>query len=149
MTALVNVDLREGEYIISTYSRVSRGPWVLDGTPTRVPYGAAADEVGAQVHTALGKSREGLEPLTRDSKPAQPLLDLLGLPNYSSYLKGTKSVEVYAEATDAGQNIEVTPQRNEGPREGFAPIEEEVRGFTYESPAQLGSEVINAFDKAL
>lgn len=42
----------------------------------------------------------------------------------------------------------MTPNRNEGGNKGFSPIEEELSTFTCESPEQLGTEVIKAFDKA-
>jgi hypothetical protein len=146
---LASVDLRQGEYIVSTYSKTPAGFWVLDGTPARVPQESSADELGTVIRNALGQSREGVDGPGRDGEPAQPLLDLLGLPDYSTYAKGTRSVEVYVEPSGEAEAVEITPKRNEGSRRGFTPIDDEMRAFTYDSPSQLGIEVIKAFDKAV
>jgi hypothetical protein len=145
---LANVDLRQGEYLVSTYSRTAGGFWVLDGTPTRVPQETPPAELGKVIRAALDQSRDGLDDPGRDGNPAQPLLDLLGLPDYASYAKGTRSVEVYLEGSNDKETVEITPQRNQGGRKGFTPIDDETRTLTYESPEQLGTEVIKAFDKA-
>jgi hypothetical protein len=42
----------------------------------------------------------------------------------------------------------VTPRRNEGRRNGFTPIEEEITTFYPASAEQLGDEVAKAFTKA-
>lgn len=145
---LANVDLRQGEYIVCAYSKTSAGFWVLDGTPTRVPQESSASELGGVISHALGQSREGMDVPGRDVKSVQPLLDLFGLPSYAAYAKGTRSVEVYIEPSGGGETVEVTPKRNKGSRRGFTPIEDEMRTFTYDSPLQLGIEVIKAFEKA-
>ncbi|HEV7651438.1 MAG TPA: hypothetical protein VGP26_25075 [Actinophytocola sp.] len=146
MTAqLASVDLRQDEYIVSTYSKTAKGLWVLDGTPTRLPQGSAADELGMAVLEALARARAGLDDPTRDSEPARPLLDLLGLPDFATYAKGTRSVEVYRD----GETVEVTPKRNTGGRAGFTPIDDGMETFAYDSPKQLGAAVVNAFVKAV
>ncbi|MGI8647077.1 MAG: hypothetical protein ACR2JX_02435 [Mycobacteriales bacterium] len=149
MRKLANVDLRQDEYIVSAYSKTSAGFWVLDGTPTRVPQESLADELGAVISHALSQSREGIDVPGRDVKPAQPLLNLFGLPSYAAYARGTRSVGVYVEPSGEGESVEITPKRNEGSRRGFTPIEDAMRTFTYDSPLQLGIEVIKALDKAI
>jgi hypothetical protein len=144
---LASVDLRRGEYLVSTYSKTIPGFWILDGTPTRLPQESSPSQLGEAIRAALDKSRQGVEGPGIEGKPGQPLLDLLGLPDYSTYAKGTRSVEVYLDS-DREETVEVTPNRNEGGNQGFTPIEEELRTFTYESPAHLGTEVIKAFEKA-
>lgn len=145
MTAqMVEVDLRKGEYIVCVYSRTGTGIWVLDGTPERLPQEATPVQLGTTVNDALDRSRSGLPELTRDSKPSQPLLDLLQVRDYATYAKGTRSVEVYRD----GETVEVTPRRNEGGRNGFTPIEEEITTFSPVSAEQLGAEVAKAFTKA-
>jgi hypothetical protein len=46
------------------------------------------------------------------------------------------------------ETIDVTPQRNDGGRRGFTPIDGETETFKYTSPEQLGVEVIKAVGKA-
>lgn len=144
MTAqMVEVDRRKGEYIVCVYSQTGKGVWVLDGTPERLSQDATPDQLGATIDAALDRSRSGLPELTRDSKPAQPLLDLLQVRDYATYAKGTRSVEVYRD----GDTIEVTPRRNEGGRNGFTPIEEEIITFSPTTAEQIGEEILNAFTK--
>lgn len=145
MGQLASVDLRQSEYIVSTYSQTAKGTWVLDGTPARLPDSTSAEQLGVAVQTALTRSRAGVDELTRDSEPARPLLDLLDLPNFATYAKGTRSVEVYRD----GDTVEVTPRRNEGGRRGFTPLDDETRTFTETSTERLGTEVTEAFSKAV
>lgn len=142
---LVGVDLRLDEYIISVYSKTPKGTWVLDGTPVRLAEATTVDQLGTAIRAALDRSRVGVDELTRDSEPARPLLELLGLPDFATYAKGTRSVEVYRD----GDAIEVTPQRNEAGRRGFTPIDGETRTFTDSTPEQLGAEVVYAFRRAV
>src|SRR3979490_2391530 len=94
---LAGVDLRQGEYIVSTYSKTAKGLWVLDGTPARLPQDSPADQLGVAIRAALAQARVGVDEPTRDSDPARPLLDLLQVPDFATYAKGTRSVEVYSE----------------------------------------------------
>ncbi len=121
---------------------------MLDGTPARLPQESSASELGGVISHALGQSRGGMDVPGRDVKSAQPLLDLFGLFSYAAYARGTRSVGVYVEPSGEGESVEITPKRNEGSRRGFTPIEDEMRTFTYDSPLQLGIEVIKAFEKA-
>lgn len=139
----ITIGLRKGEYILCVYSKTGKGVWVLDGTPDRVAQGVAVGQLGSAIQDALARSRAGLDELTRDSEPVQPLLDLLQLPNYAAYAKGTRSVEVYRN----DDTIEVTPFRNEGGARGFTPIKAERTALSPTSPEQLATEVLNAFDK--
>jgi hypothetical protein len=101
------------------------------------------------IREALERSRVGVDEPTRDSRPSRPLLDLLQVPDFATYAKGTRSVEVYSEPSDDGETVELTPMRNEGSRCGFTPIEDEMQAFVYASPEQLGAAVVNAFSKAV
>lgn len=140
---LVGVDLRQGEYFVLVYSKTTKGTWVLDGTPVRLDETATADQLGMAIRAALDRSRVGADELTRDAEPARPLLDLLKLPDFATYTKGTRSVEVYRD----GDVIEITPLRNEGGRRGFTPIEGESRTIDNASPGGVGTMVIAALGK--
>jgi hypothetical protein len=131
---MVGVDLWHGEYIVCTYSKTPMGVWVLDGTPARLPQDSTTDRLGAVVRDALAQSRVGVDELTRDSQPSRPLLDLLQVPDFATYAKGTLSVEVYSEPSGDGETVEVTPRRNEGARRGFTPMNDEMQTFVYGSP---------------
>jgi hypothetical protein len=149
MTAkLANIDLRQGEYIVDSYSQTEAGFWIALGAPVRLPDSASAGELGRVIRSALDQSRQSVPTPPRDADTAKPLLDMSGLPDYATYAKGTRSVGVRATTTDDGESIKVTPKRNEGARGGFTPITDQMREFPYDSPGQLGVEVIKAFDKA-
>ncbi|WP_018680389.1 hypothetical protein [Actinokineospora enzanensis] len=141
---LVGVDLRQGEYVVITYSQSRSGMWVLDGQPVRLPATADFERLGASVTDALDRSRTGLDDPVRGSKPSQPLLDAFGVTTYAAYTKGTRSVEVFR----GPGGIEVTPQRNEGGRKGFTPVPDETRAPADSSPGSVGDAVITAFGKA-
>lgn len=141
---LVEVDLRLGEYLVVVYSSTPTGPWVLDGVAARLPEGTPAEQLGVAVAAALGRSGERDYDLTRDSEPARPLLDLLHLPDYATFARGTRSVEVYR---DSG-TVVVQPQRNEGDGQGFTPIDDEARIVSDRSARRLGEAVIRAFERA-
>ncbi|PZS32325.1 MAG: hypothetical protein DLM61_07055 [Pseudonocardiales bacterium] len=146
----MSVELRNDEYIVSANSQTEAGFWISVGTPFRLPDSAPAGKLGQVIRDALSQSQQGVPTPPRDAdSPARPLLDLLGLPDYASYMKGARSVEVYAEGIGTDESIEVTPKRNEGARGGFTTIDEQAKVFPYDSPGQLGTEVIRAFDKAL
>ena len=72
MGQLASVDLRQGEYIVSTYSQTAKGTWVLDGTPARLPESTSAEQLGVAVREALAQSRVGVDELTRDSEVISP-----------------------------------------------------------------------------
>lgn len=145
---MVDVDLRQGQYLVSTYSKTPKGVWVVDGLPTFFPDDTTPDVLGAAIREALERSRAGIPELTRDSDPARPLLNLLGLRNYGAYMKGLRTVEIRSDLSDDTETINVTPMRNEGPRGGSTPISEERQAFAYTSPEHLGATVISAFRKA-
>jgi hypothetical protein len=67
------------------------------------------------------------------------------VPDYATYVKGTRQVEVYRD----GDVAEVTPQRNEGGRRGFTPIDTDMQALSGPSPDQLGTEVVTAFSRAV
>jgi hypothetical protein len=122
---------------------------VLDGTPSRLSEDSTAHQLGMAVREALARSRVGIPELTRDSQPDRPLLDLMGLPDYATYAKGTRSIRVRSDSTDAGETVKVTPLRNGGAQSGFTSISEAKQTFAYESAEQLGAAVKEAFTKAV
>jgi hypothetical protein len=141
----VNIDLRQGQYLVAVYSQTGMGVWVIDGLPTLLPQEIPTEQLGAMIKEMLDKSRFGLPELTRDSQPARPMLDMLGLRDYATYMKGTKSISVYLE----DHTIDITPEHNGGSRQGFTPILEAERTLTDDASAELlGAEVIASFDRA-
>lgn len=145
---LCNIDLRDGEYIVDSYSKTSDGFWVGTGACTRLPVDTAAGRLGAAVRDALDRSEQGVPTPPRDADLARPLLEALGLKIYSEYARGTRSVEVAATDSGDGETVEVTPKANGGAKRGFTPIEEAVTSFAYDSPEQLGKEVVAALTRA-
>lgn len=145
---LCNVDLRAGEYIVQPYSETEDGFWVLDGQPIRLASGASPGELGQAIRDALAVSRRDIANPPRDTDAARPLLEMLGLRDYATYARGTRSVGVRTADTPDGEQIKITPKRNGGPRTGFTPLKEHRVVFSYDSPGQLGKAVIEAFEHA-
>jgi hypothetical protein len=123
------------------------GVWVIDDLPTLLPQDTPAEHLGATIREMLDKSRSGLPELTRDSQPARPMLDMLGLRTYTAYMKGTKSVGVRRD----DDKVSITPKHNGGGRRhGFTPILDAKRTLTDDASAELlGAAVIAAFDQAV
>lgn len=145
---LSNVDLRAGEYIVQTYSQTEDGFWVLDGQPIRLPSDASPGELGQATKDALEVSRQDIANPPREANTARPLLEMLGLRDYATYARGTRSVGVRADDTPDGEQIKITPKRNGGARNGFTPLKEHQIAFSYDSPGQLGKALIEAFEHA-
>jgi hypothetical protein len=65
--------------------------WVIDSLPTLLPQHTLVEQLGATIQDMLGRSCSGLPELARDSRPARPMLDMLGLRSYAAFAKGAKS----------------------------------------------------------
>jgi hypothetical protein len=145
---LANVDLRRGEYIVQSSSQTVAGFWISTGTPVRFSSTSSAMELGQAVVEALARSKQGVETPPRDAKLSQPLLDLVGVRDYAAYMKGTRSIDVDAAETPDGQQMKITPTRNEGARGGFTPIAGKAVTIIFASPGQLGEAIVRAFEDA-
>lgn len=121
------------------------GIWVIDSLPTLLPQHTLVEQLGATIQDMLGRSRAGLPELARDSRPARPMLDMLGLRSYAAFTKGAKSISVHLD----GHAIDITPDHNGGSRDGLTPILEAKRILSDDASAELlGAAVIAAFEQA-
>lgn len=143
MNALVSVDARRGELIVSSYSRTTAGFWVMNGHFERLDAGASAADLGSAVARRLSDSESGVYlPPRSGPSPFRPVLDALGVSSYAQYMKGASSVGV---AVTEGR-LAVTPKRNGGSRTGFVEIDDLTEQLGGVSPMELGEAVLRAFE---
>lgn len=144
---VVSVDLRNGEYIVSSYSRCVAGYRIGNVGFDRLLLTVSDAALGEAVLRAKSLHREGVpNPEPRKPLPAQVhKLKELGLRTEAQYMKGTKATMV--EFFDDG-NVDIAPHRNAGGKEGFRPIAD-ARG-TWQNPdaSTLGAAVRGGLERA-
>jgi hypothetical protein len=148
---LVDVHLRpNGEYLVDVSSKTVNGFRLSDGVPVRLQPDATAEQIGVAVADGLRRSREGTPAYDHKTMdPARPLLDLVGMPSYARYAKGVRMVGVTSDFESEIRDFRVVPKANGGGvRSGFTTIDEHERMYVFESPAQLGQGVLDAFEFA-
>jgi len=100
---LANVDLRLGEYLVSTQSRTTAGFWVLDGTPTRVPQETPPAELGRVIRAALGQSRDGPRRSRAGRQPGPTAARPARATRLCQLRERNPFVEVYLEHSEDGR----------------------------------------------
>lgn len=141
---LASVDLRNGEYLVSTYSTTADGFDVMEGLPARLPGTALAGELGQAVIDALVRSREDIPTPGDLRNVTHPLLDMIGVRDYTSYARGVRQVSVIEDEN----RITVTPTHNGGRSAGFTPKAEQAVEVLYRSPGRVGEAVVEALEHA-
>lgn len=146
MTRSATLDLRRGRYLAWSSSLVVDGFWVANGTHEILDESVDDGELGAAVHRMLAASRAGVpDPhLGGGPDPFAPVLAAFGLRGYSTYVKGTRSVNVEAD-DDA---VVLTPTRNGGSREGFVGLPEQAVRLTAPDPGALGAALRTAMTRS-
>lgn len=92
---------------------MSHSPYV--SLPAETPYRQLADAV----RVALSQSGTIPDINFRDTPvPPSPVLEAAGVKSWSTFHKGAKLISLSADS----ERITLTPNRNEGPREGFNPM---------------------------
>jgi hypothetical protein len=135
--------------LVDVSSKTVNGFRLSDGVPVRLQPDATAEQIGVAVADGLRRSREGTPAYDHKTMdPARPLLDLVGMPTYARYARGVRMVGVASDFENEIREFEVTPQSNGGTRDGFTALLERKRTYPYESPAQLGQAVLDAFEFA-
>jgi hypothetical protein len=146
MTRTADVDLRKGQYVLSSLSQTSDGFSIANGAYEVLDESVTDGELGAAVARMLDASRTGVPTPDLRSGPSAfaPVLAHLGVRSYGAFMKGTRHVGL--EQTDAG--TVVTPYRNGGAREGFVGIAEAAVQLTRPAMDELGRAVRAALDRA-
>ncbi|WP_029146347.1 hypothetical protein [Microbacterium luticocti] len=143
---LVSVELQKDSRIfIVTYSRTTDGHRLIDGVPIVVPTADDATALGEAVVNGLLRSTTGVLP-PRDTSVSPPDAEFLrwaGVETYAKYAKGVRTVEVWADGDGELEDIEITPEGNQGARGGFVPLGD-PESITFNGPTQLGEAVQRA-----
>jgi hypothetical protein len=143
-----NVDRRsDGEFIIQTFSQ-SPGPWVADGPLVSLDKSTSAETLGTEAIDAVRRSRRGVRGYVEGDHFDKELLEHVGVKTYFQYMKGTRSVEVFADFDDVPTSFELTPFENEGRRGGYVPMMSEIHKVDPSSPRELGEAILAALEIA-
>ncbi len=134
VSEMVNVDQRGDEWFVASYSKTVPGFWVMNGWLCRLGSETSDEAIGAAIEKGLDASETEVETPGRDSNPAAPLLEMVGLRSYGAYMRGTRSVGIMRD----GGAVTVEPTRNEGSRGGFTPLTDRVEVMQGPSRAELG-----------
>lgn len=143
MTDLVNVDLRRGSFVVSSYSATTAGFDVMNGWFVALGEDAADEALGEAVLTALSHCESDVPVPPRESNPIAPLLQSIGAKDWAEYAKGVKAVSVRA-----SDELRIVPTENRG-RDGFVEISDETASVAATaSAAELGRAVRDALTRA-
>ncbi|MEU4568383.1 hypothetical protein [Micromonospora sp. NPDC023956] len=146
MTTSAALDLRRGRYLAWSSSLVVDGYWVANGTHEVLDESVDDEKLGETLRRVLAASRTGVPnpPHSGGPSPFDPMLATLGLRSYSTFLKGTRHVDV--EADD--DTVVLTPTRNGGSREGFVGLPEQAVRLTAPDSAALGAALRTALARS-
>lgn len=148
---LVTVHLqRDGRVFVQPYSEMTGLADIADGLPAVINSMDDPELLGAVVVEALRASNRRPLPYRnlRVDPPDREFLAWLGVKTYGRYMRGVRSLTVFAAFDEMITDVLLAPKRNDGPRGGFSPISEERFSIMFESPVQLGRAVQAAMAKA-
>lgn len=132
---LVNVDRRNSEFIVTSYTQTPPGFWQMNGHFSRIRPEGESNALGQAILDALDASNTvPLRDVDASDETFAPVLQALGLKRYTQYMKDVASVSV--EIGNDGV-LKVTPMRNAGAREGFVEIVDRARALSDRSAGSL------------
>lgn len=152
-----SVYLRDAKLFVVTLSWTG-ALWVHDGPCDSLDSSASTADKGLLLSTALGRSRVVAPP---DGDALGPLLRASGVKSWSTFVRGTKSVDVEWERRESTEIVDwrptrahvvgytMTPMRNLGPRRGFEFLHGPVYLAGEANVEELGSALERAFERAV
>jgi hypothetical protein len=137
---------RRACYFLHPSSRTVDGFWVLTEPCVKLPDACSDAELGDAAVAALGASRNEVPnpPRGDTTSVLGPLLRAAGVKSWSSFAKGTSSVDL----RDEGGRISIIPYQNREPRDGFRPDDANAIVIDREAGAALGARIREAFRRA-
>ena len=145
MSDMVSVDQRGDELFVASYSKTVPGFWLMNGWLRRLALEISDEAIGVAIEEGLDASESEVEAPGRDTNPAAPLLEMVGVRSFGAYMRGTRSVGVVRD----GAGITVEPTRNQGSRGGFTPLPDRADVMQRPSRYELGRVVREALARAL
>jgi hypothetical protein len=127
MTGWAGVEARRGRIFVTSYSQAGRAE-VLNGWLAAADGRAEDREIGRLVRTALSASQVDVSfPDFRAGPPPElrKLLEVAGVNSFNQYARGTRSVRVALDDRET-EGFTAVPYRNEGPRHGFVPMDDQT-----------------------
>ncbi len=130
---------RSGKWIFHSDCQTTAGVWIA--SPPFLSSGEIPGELGACVSQTLNGSMEGVPHPTEWGKLFSPVLELAGVKTWPTFVKGALLVGIEME----GDAITLTPHCNEGPKEGFDPLESQaVTLAASATPGEIGEALLKA-----
>jgi hypothetical protein len=131
---------RDGKWYIHSDCQTTAGVWIASA-----PYLASDNDpsaLGGAILRALEASAIGVPHPTDWGNIFSPVLDLAGVKSWATFVKGASLVGIEAN----GPKIVLTPHHNQGPKEGFDPLENQHIQIPAEaSVSDLGQAALNVF----
>ena len=148
---IVTVALQpDGQVFAFPYSTTANGLDIIDGLPEVADSIEDAIAVGNIAITALNRSKERPLPAVnmKETDVTAGFLAWVGKRTWVDYMKGVKSLSLYARAENEVGDVWVTPDQNKG-RRGATPLVDLEVTTQIESPEQFGTVIQEAMAKAI
>lgn len=148
---IVSIDLQpDGRVFAFPSSTTANGLDIIDGLPEVASSIENPTELGRIALTALNRSNTRQLPAVNmnETDVTAEFLRWAGKKSWVDYVRGVKSVSLYARAEVELADVIVTPEQNKG-RRGMVPISEAKTTVTIESPTQFGEAIQEALAKAI
>ncbi len=108
---------RGGKIYVHSSSKTTAGVWVINA-PVIVVEGGGVRELGRSLRECLAASGEGVPHPKYFNGLFDPVLNLAGVKSFNAFVKSAKCVDV----EQNGETATLIPTRNEGAKDGFAPL---------------------------
>jgi hypothetical protein len=103
---------------------------------------AAASDVGEKVLEALRRSSDSGSGLDIDTSKPDLLAATAGEKSVGGFMKGTRSVEVFADFDSHITEVRITPSANGGVRNGYTPLKQFRTVVVDVSSSDVGAAVL-------
>ncbi len=144
---LATFDFYNGMLIFGIHHQPLDGPWKLKDA-FLFEGGSDPIKLGQAVRKAISSCKLGIPnppwEETRHSVDDSPVLSLLGVKKYATFMKSAKSVTIIE---DKGE-YEITPYQNKGSRGGFESIDEKMHKLINPDDQSLGETLMIALEEA-
>jgi hypothetical protein len=134
---------RKGKLYIHSSSKTTAGVWVINA-PVLAVDKEDTGAIGRAIRECLAASREGVPHPKSFASLFNPVLDLAGVKSFATFVKSAKCVEI--ETIDVAV-VMFIPTRNEGVKDGFAPLLNKTEAALGSDEA-LGTAAVAALAKA-
>lgn len=127
---------------IHSNAQTTCGVWLAVAPFTKLAADVSTEELGKAVEQALDASRIGIEHPSNWDTIDCPLPELAGVKSWATFMRNARCTNI----KEMNEYIELTPNRNLGPSEGYEPISEAKIVLTLKSHDRIGFALLSAFE---